>query len=307
MATASTATATSMPTHLAETGFEKPELSYWADVKKRFFSNRLAIIGLVIFALLIVTAIVGPFIFRGNYTNGVAGEQLQRVFSKGHLLGTDDIGRDILRRVLRGLRVSLSLAFTVTIFTTFVAIALGGIAGYRGGWVDGVVSRLIDAMIAIPFIIIGIAFTAVFGASYWTLVLILLFSGWLSDARLFRASVLQVKSQDYIEAARATGASTKRILLNHVFPNALPPIIVSVAFSIANVVLAESIYAFLGIGFREPTPSIGVMIRSSRGQWESYPHLLLVPATFLVLMTLSIVFIGDGLRDALDPKLRGAE
>jgi oligopeptide transport system permease protein len=183
----------------------------------------------------------------------------------------------------------------------------GGLAGYLGGLVDNVISRFIEMFYAIPYVLIGIASITIFGPSFWTVALTLVATGWLATARLFRASVLQIRSQDYIEAARATGAPTKRILMNHVVPNALPPIIVSIAFSISGAILAESIYSFLGIGFIEPTPALGVMIRDARGNFQSYPHLLFVPAILLILLTLAIVFVGDGLRDALDPKMRGVD
>jgi oligopeptide transport system permease protein len=283
------------------------QLGYWQDVRRRFLKNRLAVVGFSIIGFLVLVAIVGPFVFRGNYTAAVSGEQLQRLGSKGHLLGTDDLGRDMLRRTVRGIGISFRLAFVVTLSITMIGMFMGGLAGYLGGWVDGIISRVIDAIYAIPYVIVGTALIAVFGSSFWTVMITLIATTWVGTARLFRAAVLQIRSQDYIEAARATGAGTKRIMLSHVLPNALPPIIVSVAFAIAGVILSESIYSFLGIGFIEPTPALGVMIRSARGQFQEYPHLLFVPASVLVMLTLSVVFVGDGLRDALDPKLRGAD
>jgi ABC-type dipeptide/oligopeptide/nickel transport system permease subunit len=233
--------------------------------------------------------------------------QRKGVFSPEGVLGTDTVGRDILRRVTRGLGISLRLAAAVTLLSTAIGMVLGGLAGFRGGWVDLLIGRIIDGVYAVPYVIIGIASIAVFGASFWTVMFTLVFTGWLATAVLFRASVLQIRGLDYIEAARSTGASTRRILVNHILPNALPPIIVSVAFGIASAIQVESIFSFLGIGFTEPTPALGLMIRNARGQFQSYPHLLLVPATVLVLLTISIALIGDGLRDALDPKMRGVD
>ena len=285
----------------------QPDLTYWQDVRTRFLRNRVAVVGLVMFASLALFAIVGPIILQGDYKSARAGLQLNRLGSHYGILGTDDLGRDILHRVVRGLGISLRLAAAVASITTLLGMVLGGLAGYFGGWVDNLISRTVDAVYAIPYVIIGIAVITVFGSSFITVFATLVAVGWLSTARLFRAAVLQVRNQDYIEAARATGASSKRILMSHVVPNALPPIIVSIAFAIAGAILAESIYSFLGIGFIEPTPSIGVMIRSGRNNFQQAPHLLLVPATILIVLTLSIVFIGDGLRDALDPKLRGSD
>ena len=284
-----------------------PDLTYWQDVRKRFLRNRIAVFGLLLFGSLVLFAVVGPFVLRGDYKSARAGLQLNRLGSHYGILGTDELGRDMLHRVVRGLGISLRLAAAVAGATTLLGMVLGGLAGYIGGWVDNVISRTVDAVYAIPYVIIGIAVITVFGSNFWTVFGTLVAVGWLSTARLFRAAVLQVRNQDYIEAARATGASSKRILLSHVVPNALPPIIVSIAFAIAGAVLSESIFSFLGIGFIEPTPSIGVMIRSARNNFQQAPHLLMVPASVLILLTLSIVFIGDGMRDALDPKLRGSD
>jgi ABC-type dipeptide/oligopeptide/nickel transport system permease subunit len=282
------------------------DMTFWSDVRRRFFRNKLAVTGLAVLSFLLLAAIFGPFVLRGNFESAVNGEQLRRLGTKGHLLGTDDLGRDMARRIVRGLRVSFALAAAVTFMGTIIGMALGGIAGYLGGFIDTIISRAIDALYAVPYVIVGVAFLAVFGRSFWTVVGTIVAVGWIGTARLFRSSVLQVRNLDYVEAARATGASTKRILMRHILPNALPPIIVTIAFGIAGAVLAETIYSFLGIGFQEPTPAIGVMIASARGQFQQAPHVLLVPATALMLLTLSVVLVGDALRDALDPKLRGA-
>ena len=289
----------------AEVAALAEERSYWADVRHRFFRNKLAVLGLLVFGALLLIAIIGPFLWRGDYTSSRPGVQLQRIGSKAGSLGTDDIGRDILRRVVHGLGISMRLAVVVTFVDVAIAMLLGGIAGYFGGWIDNAITRFIDIVYAIPYFLIGVAFVTIWGHSFKIVLLSLIVTGWLDTARLFRAAVLQVRNLDYIEAARSTGASTKRVIMQHVVPNALPPILVSVAFGVSAVVQQESIFSFLGIGLTAPTPSIGVMINDSINNFQSYPHLLLVPVTALVLLTLSIVLIGDGLRDALDPKMRG--
>ncbi len=283
------------------------QIGYWEDVRRRFFRNKLAIAALTVLVLLILLAILGPIIARGDYTTGRLGYELKRPGDHRWIFGTDGLGRDMFKRVVRGIGISLSLAAGVTVATTLLGMVLGGLAGYIGGFFDTVVSRTIDAVYAIPYVLIGIAIISIFGRSFWTLLGSLVAVGWLSTARLFRAAVLQIRGQDFIEAARATGADTRRILLNHVVPNALPPVIVSIAFSIAGSILAESIYSFLAIGFTEPRPALGVMLLDARKSgFEVSPHILFVPATVLILLTLSIAIIGDALRDALDPKLRGA-
>lgn len=281
-------------------------LSYWQDVRQRFFSNKISILGLAMLLVLILAGIIGPFISGWKYDD-LGPDILSAPFQKGHWFGTDDLGRDIFTRTTFGIRLSLTVAIIVTIISVFVGVTLGGIAGYFGGWVDTIISRFIDTWQVIPFVLIGFAIITVFGSSFWVIVAALVFTGWYSTTRLFRASVLQVKSLEYVEAARASGASTKRIILRHIGPNAIPPIVVVLAFSVAGAILSESIYAFLGVGFREPTPSLGVMISSSRNFLTDKPFVFFIPGSVLVFLTLSIVLIGDGLRDALDPKLRGVK
>jgi ABC-type dipeptide/oligopeptide/nickel transport system permease subunit len=281
-------------------------LSYWQDVRKRFFANKLSIVGLGILVFLILVGIFGPIISKFK-PDELSSDILVSPGTNGHWLGTDDLGRDIFERATNGIRLSMTVAIVVTIISVLVGVTLGGLAGYFGGWVDTIISRFIDTWQVIPFVLIGFAIITVFGSSFWVIVAALVLTGWYSTTRLFRASVMQVKSLEYVEAARATGATTKRIILRHIGPNAIPPIIVVLAFSVAGAILSESIYAFLGVGFREPTPSLGVMISSSRNYLTDKPFVFFIPGSILVALTLSIVLIGDGLRDALDPKLRGSK
>ena len=281
-------------------------LSYWQDVRQRFFSNRISIVGLAMLVAMILFGIFGPFISKFKYDE-LSSDILVGPFTNGHWLGTDDLGRDIFVRATQGIRLSLTVAIIVTLISVLLGVTLGGIAGYFGGFVDTLISRFIDTWQVIPFVLIGFAIITVFGSSFWVIVLALVLTGWYSTTRLFRASVMQVKSLDYVESARASGVKTSRIILRHIGPNAIPPIIVVLAFSIAGAILSESVYAFLGVGFREPTPSLGVMISSSRNYLTDKPFVFFIPGSILVILTLSIVLIGDGLRDALDPKLRGSK
>lgn len=281
-------------------------LSYWQDVRQRFFANKISIIGLFILVALVLLAIVGPLV-SPFASDELTSDILVGPFQNGHWLGTDDLGRDIFSRVTAGIRLSLTVALIVTLISVLVGVSLGGIAGYFGGWVDTLISRFIDTWQVIPFVLIGFAVISVFGSSFWIVILALVLTGWYSTTRLFRASVMQVKSLDYVEAARASGVKTSRIILRHIGPNAIPPIIVVLAFTIAGSILSESVYAFLGVGFREPTPSLGVMISGSRNYLTDKPFVFFIPGSVLVLLTLSIVLIGDGLRDALDPKMRGSK
>ena len=281
-------------------------LSYWQDVRQRFFANKISIVGLAMLVAMILFGIFGPIVSKFKYVE-LGPDILVGPFTNGHWLGTDDLGRDIFVRATQGIRLSLTVAVIVTLISVLLGVTLGGIAGYFGGFVDTLISRFIDTWQVIPFVLIGFAIITVFGSSFWVIVLALVLTGWYSTTRLFRASVMQVKSLDYVEAARASGVKTSRIILRHIGPNAIPPIIVVLAFSIAGAILSESVYAFLGVGFREPTPSLGVMISGSRNYLTDKPFVFFIPGSILVILTLSIVLIGDGLRDALDPKLRGTK
>ena len=172
-------------------------LSYWQDVRKRFFGNKISIVGLAILVSLILAGIIGPFISGWKYDD-LGPDILVGPGTNGHWLGTDDLGRDIFTRVTFGIRLSLTVAIVVTVISVFVGVALGGIAGYFGGWVDTIISRFIDTWQVIPFVLIGFAIITVFGSSFWVIVAALVFTGWYSTTRLFRASVMQVKSLDYV-------------------------------------------------------------------------------------------------------------
>ena len=290
----------------ADPVLQTPELTYWQDARKRFFRNRLAVVGLVVLVFFILVAIFRSFLITKGYNN-LTSNILKRPGDSRWWLGTDDQGRDLFTRVVLAIGTSLSLGAVVATFSILIGVVFGGLAGFYGGsWVDSVISRLIDTFYAIPYIIIGIAVISIFGSSFTVVVASLIATGWYSTARLFRASVLQVRSSDYIEAARATGAGNLRIFLSHVLPNAIPAVIVTMGFAVSSAILTESIFSFLGIGFIEPKPTLGVMIGGARNYLSSDPHLFFVPGGVLMLLTLSIVLIADGLRDALDPKLRGA-
>jgi len=290
----------------ADPVLQTPELTYWQDARKRFFRNRLAVVGLVVLAFFIVVAIFKNFLITKGY-NDLTANILKRPGDSRWWLGTDDQGRDLFTRVVLAIGTSLSLGALVATFSIFIGVVFGGLAGFYGGsWVDMVISRLIDTFYAVPYIIIGIAMISIFGSKFSVVVASLIVTGWYSTARLFRASVLQVRSSDYIEAARATGAGNLRIFLSHVLPNAIPAVIVTMGFAVSSAILTESIFSFLGIGFIEPKPTLGVMIRGARNYLSSDPHLFFVPGGVLMLLTLAVVLIADGLRDALDPKLRGS-
>ena len=283
-----------------------PELSYWQDVRKRFFRNKLAVVGVVVLVFFMLVALFRNLLATKGY-NDLTMNILKRPGDSRWWLGTDDQGRDVFTRIVLAVGTSLTLGAIVAICSILIGVVFGGLAGFfAGSWIDTSISRLIDTFYAIPYVIVGIAMISIFGSKFSVVVASLVVTGWYATARLFRAAVLQVRSSDYIEAARATGAGNFRIFMSHILPNAIPTVIVTMGFAVSGAILTESIFSFLGIGFIEPKPTLGVMIRGARNYLSTDPHMFFVPGGVLALLTLSIVLIADGLRDALDPKLRGA-
>lgn len=274
------------------------------DAWRLFRKNKAAVGGLVWGSLLAMAAIFAPWIQRFDPKAIDVASALQGPSAK-HWLGTDILGHDMWSRIVNGARISMTLAMGVTFISLMLGLLIGAVAGFRGGWFDSVFMRFADIVLALPYIIVVLAFTSLFGRSIWILIWAIVSISWMTTARLFRGSVLQVRSLDYIEAARASGASTSRIIRKHVVANAIQPVIVSVGFAVGTAILLESVFSFLGIGLEPGTPSWGVMVGESRQYITSSAHLFFFPAGALVLTVLAFSFIGDGVRDALDPKLRG--
>ena len=284
--------------------------SPWRDTVRRFLRNKLAIASLVFLVLITLGAIFAPLLTRwdpkASDFNGILDPKtgVQNYgLSARHWLGTDRIGRDIYSRLLYGARVSLSVGWSVAIVSTIVSIVVGAIAGWYLK-VGGAIMRFADMISALPYIVFVVFMTERLGRTMVAVILALLMYGWTSGARLFRAGVLQAKGQDYVEAARATGCSTRRILARHILPNAIQPMIVGISFSIGALILTEAVFGFLGIGIVD-RPAWGQMVAEGRDEIFENGHMFLFPAMALVFTVLAFAFIGEGLRDALDPKLRG--
>jgi ABC-type dipeptide/oligopeptide/nickel transport system permease subunit len=271
-----------------------------ADVWRRFRRDKAAVIALGFIVLLVIMAIFAPLIAPHGYAE--LTPDLRAGPSAKHLFGTDIIGRDMFSRVVYGARVSLTIGILASTLSLTIGVLLGAVAGFFGGWLDVLVSRITDIFLAIPYIVLAIAIAAVFGGSQMAVIIIIGTTTWMSVTRIVRASFLSLKQQEYVEAATALGFSRSRIIFRHILPNALQPIIVYGTISIAGVILTEAALSFLGVGVRDPTPAWGLMISQGKGQLVSAPHLLFFPAGALVLTVLAFVFVGDGLRDALDPK-----
>jgi ABC-type dipeptide/oligopeptide/nickel transport system permease subunit len=284
-----------------------------AEMWKRFRRNKAAMIGLIWALLMMFVAVFGPLIQRVGpkkiFRVEIDGyKQVLSVArpSSAHWFGTNRIGQDVWSRLITGARISFTIAFAAIFVSLVLSILIGGITGYFRGWVDNLFMRFADILLAIPYLLMVLAFRSFFGQGIFTIVAVITFLGWMGTARLFRAGVMSVSGLDYVEAARASGCSTWRIVSRHILPNAIQPLMVSAAFSVGSAILTEAVFSFLGIGLKPGEPSWGVMVGEARDYITSDPHLFFFPAGALVFTVLAFAFIGDGLRDALDPKLRGA-
>ncbi len=265
--------------------------------------NRLSIFGFVVVAVLVLVAVFAPLIARQDYGVTNTGIRYQTP-SAEHWFGTDATGRDVFSRVVYGTRISLQVGFAVVVISALVGTILGALSGYYGGWIDRLVSGyFFNVFLAFPGLLLAIALVAFLGKGLDKLILALCVIGWVGYARLIRGQVLKVREYDFVQAARALGAGDLRILVRHILPNAIQPLIVQASLGMAGAVLSEASLSFLGLGVQEPVPSWGKMIDEARGL-ETAPHALIFPAIFIALTVLAFNFIGDGLREYLDPRQR---
>jgi oligopeptide transport system permease protein len=291
-----------VPLHLQEK--VQRHRTLWQDATRRFFHNRLAVIGFVIVVFFIFLALFADLIAPYRYDAvDFTKVRLFPFVDPAHPLGTDEVGRDLLSRLIYGARTSMIVGLTVQTFAVVIGITLGGLAGYFGAKVDFVVSRLIDVMTAFPGLLFAILLVTVAGGGLRNIILALSITSWLGIARLTRGQLLSLREKEYVEAARALGVPARKIIFNHLVPNALSPLLVAVSFGIPAAIFGEAGLSFLGIGVNDPIASWGKMVGSSQAYVSVYWHLGLLPTLMIALSMLGFSFMGDGLRDALDPKL----
>jgi peptide/nickel transport system permease protein len=258
-------------------------------------------VGAVIVLMTVLAAITAPWVTPYDPSSQQLSLRLERP-SFQHPFGLDELGRDIFSRALAGARISLAVGLTVVSISSVIGIFLGSIAGYFGGWLDDAISRTIDVLLAFPGILLAIALVAVLGPSLVNVVMALSVIGWVGYARLVRGQVLKAREFEFVQAARALGASTPRILLRHVVPTTMPAVMVQATLGMAGAILAEASLSFLGLGVQPPTPSWGTMLNGGRLHLLDAPHLTVFPGAAIATLVLGFNFLGDGLRDAVDPK-----
>jgi oligopeptide transport system permease protein len=280
--------------------------SLWQDAWRRLRANRAAVVSLVVLGFIALASFVGPYLLPWTYDqiNWDHIEAMPPNIALGHYLGTDSLGRDLLARTLFGGRISLTIGILATFVALFIGVGVGAAAGFIGGRTDQILMRFVDLMYSVPLTFFVIILMVLFGRNFILMFLAIGAVEWLTMARIVRGQTLALRSKEFIEAARASGGSTLAIILRHIVPNVLGVVMIYVTLTIPQVILLESFLSFLGLGVQEPMTSWGMLINDGAAELEINPRTLIVPAVFMTATLFCFNFLGDGLRDALDPKDR---
>lgn len=273
------------------------------DVFLRLLHNKAAVLGLIIFIIELILAFAAPVIIPYDYAEMNPAIRYTKPCAD-HLFGTDNMGRDMLSRILYGARYSLTIGITSTLAGTFSGMVVGAIAGYFGGTVDNLIMRLLDVIQAIPGMLLTIVIASVMGTGATVTIIAMAVGGIAGNARLFRAAILNVRTQEYIEASQSINCSSARIIVHHIVPNALSPMIVSTTMGMGGSIVGAAGLSFMGLGVQPPVPEWGALLSSGRTDIRMYPYLVLFPGLAIMLTVFCLNILGDGLRDALDPKLK---
>lgn len=284
----------------------RPSLSYWKDAWRRLTKNKIAILSLVLIFIYILLAVFVPIFSKYGYADVDSGK-MNQFLSTEHWFGTDSIGRDLWVRVWRGARVSLSIGFIAAILNAVLGAFVGGISGYYGGKIDMVIMRIIDVLYGIPALIVTILVMVVLGSGINSLIIAMVIVGWIGTARFVRGEVMRLKGQDFVAAAKILGVGNFRIIIKHVLPNIMGLIITNLMMAVPNAIFREAFLSYIGLGIAPPECSWGILAKEGAKMLRIYPHELFIPAFFICTTMLAMNLLGDGLRDALDPKLRGSE
>jgi oligopeptide transport system permease protein len=279
--------------------------SLWSDARQRFLRNKAAVFSLVLLVLIATACVVGPWVLPHAFDSADwDAMSAPPGLKNSHFWGTDEAGRDLLVRCMVGGRISLTVGLLATLASVSLGIVWGATAGFIGGKVDAIMMRIVDMMYAIPYLLIAILLVTILGREFYLVVLTITVFSWMDMARVVRGQTLSLRSTEYVEAARAMGVSTTRIIFAHIVPNLLGVVVIYTTVTVPGVILTESVLSFLGLGIQEPMTSWGVLIEDGARVMEVSPWILLFPAGLLSASLYCFNFIGDGMRDALDPKER---
>lgn len=278
-----------------------PSPSAWKAAWQRLTANKWAMAGLYVLIGVVIMAIIGPMITEYNYYSNNL-DHTNEAPSSEHWFGTDKLGRDVFARTWVGARISLTVGIVAALGDLLIGVIIGVIMGYFGGKTDEILNKASEILYAIPYLLVVILLSVVFGSSMRTIIMALVATGWISMAWIVRGQMMQLKNQEYVLAARSMGASGFRILFRHLIPNSLGPILVTVTLTVPTAIFTEAFLSFLGLGVQAPAASWGVMIDDALSSWQLYPWQMLFPAGLLCISMLAFNIFGDGLRDAFDPK-----
>ncbi|OFI06129.1 dipeptide transport system permease protein DppC [Clostridium acetireducens DSM 10703] len=281
----------------------RPNMSYWQDAWRRLKQNKVAVLSLVILIIVTIMTIIGPSLtpFKYSETNSSI---INLKPNAQHWFGTDSLGRDIFARVWIGGRVSIIIGILGTLIETVVGVIYGGISGYFGGLVDDIMMRIVEVLMSIPYLMIVILISLILGKGMFALILAMTITGWCGMARIIRGQILQIKEQEFVLAAQALGAKPLRIILKHLIPNTLGVMIVYITLDVPSFIFGEAFLSFIGLGIQSPQTSWGALAATAQQNLMFYPYQLFFPSLMISLTMLAFNLLGDGLRDALDPKLR---
>ena len=287
----------------ASLGVRSRRQGQFGQVMHRLAKNKLAMLGLFVMLALILVALLSPWITPYDYAATSKADRYA-LPSAQHWFGCDGMGRDIFSRILYGARASLWLGLMSTLVSTVIGVVLGSLVGYFGSWVDNVIMRLLDILQAIPGMLLSIAISAALGSGIGNTILALSIGGIPMTVRLLRGSILTVRKQEYIEAAEKINCSRLRVITSHILPNSIAPVIVSVTMGIGNTILQAASLSYIGLGVQPPTPEWGAMLSEGKAMITKYPHRCIFPGLAIMVVVLALNMLGDGLRDAMDPKLK---
>ncbi|WP_281069372.1 ABC transporter permease [Paenibacillus shirakamiensis] len=282
---------------------QRESLSAWRDSWERLLQNKLAVTAMIVMLIIIIMSIIGPMISNFDYqTNDLMNTN--KAPNSVHWFGTDDLGRDMFVRTWMGARISLTVGLAAALIDLMIGVIYGGIMGYFGGRVDEIMNKFAEILYSVPYLLVTILLLVVFEPSMGTIILALTITGWINMSWIVRGEIIQLKNREYVLASRSMGAGSGRLLFRHLLPNAMGPIIVTLTLSVPNAIFSEAFLSYLGLGVQEPIASLGSMINASMSAWNLYPWRMLFPAILISLTMLAFNIFGDGLRDALDPKLK---